>query len=210
MAEIDRHKRVTILAVLALISTLVLAACQGSSSGKPPIHPVPNMDYQPRINPQAESPVFPDLAGMRTPVPGTVARGQLNEEATYYTGKDSSGNFIRGFPVPVTMELLERGRERYDIYCSACHSRLGDGKGILSRYGFPEIASHQDPRLVEIEEGYLFDVLTNGYNNMPAYRNQVPVPDRWAVIAYMRALQRSQQTTADDLPAEELDRLKQN
>ena len=210
MATIDRHKRVTTLAGLALILILAMAACRGSPSGKPPIHPVLNMDFQPRVSPQAESPVFQDLAGMRTPVPGTVARGQLNEDAAYYTGKDSSGAFVRGFPVPVTMELLERGHERYDIYCSPCHSRLGDGKGVLSRYGFPEIASHQDPRLVEIEEGYLFEAVTNGYNNMPAYRNQVPVPDRWAVIAYMRALQRSQQATADDLPAEKRNKLKRH
>ena len=137
---------------------------------------------------------------MRPPVAGTVARGQLRDDMAYYTGKDDNGTFIRGLPVSMTMQLLERGRERYDIYCAPCHSRIGDGRGMVFRYGYPPPATHHDPRIRESEDGYLFEVITNGYKNMPAYRNQVPVADRWAIVAYMRALQRSQNATINDVP----------
>ena len=209
-------KRMSSTWLCMLVLPLVLAALgssaclRGTPSERPPVHLNPNMDDQPKAEPQSLSSLFSDSAAMRTPVPGTVARGQLSEDMAYYNGKDDNGAFLRTSPVPLSMKLLEAGRGRYDIYCAPCHSRVGDGQGIVARYGYPAPASHHDQRIRDAEDGYLFDVITNGYKEMPAYRNQVPVADRWAIVAYMRALQRSQNATVIDVPEPLRSQLKQN
>jgi len=159
------------------------------------------MDDMERYEAQEESNFFDDGRSMRPPVPGTVARGMLKNDVRFHTGRDSSGAYITSLPVPVTTEFLERGRERYDIFCTVCHGAAGDGQGIVMTggYGFAPIGYHTD-RLRTIEDGYLYDVIANGIRIMPAYGQQIPVADRWAIVAYIRALQRSQNATADDVP----------
>jgi cytochrome c len=160
------------------------------------------MDNQPKYKPQSESPFFADGATMRRPVAGAVARGQLHADAVLFTGKDSSGNYVRLIPVIVDMTSLQRGRQRFDIYCSPCHSRAGDGRGIMTTRGYVPPPSFHEERLLAMPEGQIFDVITNGVRNMPSYRHQIPPEDRWAIVAYLRALQRSRQATIDDIPEE--------
>jgi mono/diheme cytochrome c family protein len=168
---------------------LVLAGCRQ------------DMHDQPRFKPLAESDFYPDLRSARPPVEGTVARGQLHEDNYFYTGKigNDPGDYM---PFPVTEELLARGQQRYNIYCAPCHSRLGDGKGVIPARGFPrKLPSYHTDRLRKAPLGYLFDVMTNGFGSMSDYASQIPPRDRWAIVAYIRALQLSQGATAADVPA---------
>ena len=187
--------------LLILTMALLLAACyRGKPSEDPPIHLNPNMDSQPKYEAQEKSTFFADGATMRQPVPGTVARGDLREDQAWYTGKNPDGSFVDGLPVEITMPNLERGRERYDIYCAPCHSRTGGEQGIIVTKGFlPPPSLHLD-RLRESPDGYFYDVIANGIRNMPAYRQQIPVADRWLITAYIRALQRSQNAKLSDVP----------
>lgn len=191
-------------AIVMLISLTILGAgCyRGSPSENPPIHPNPNMFDQPKYKAQSESKFFDDGATMRQPVAGTVARDQLNLDDPYYRGIDSTGKQIENNPVPVTMTLLKRGQERFDIYCSPCHSRVGDGQGIMIQRKYVPPPSFHIDRLRQVPDGYIFDVITNGIRNMPAYKYQVPVADRWAIVAYVRALQRAHNATYSDIPPE--------
>lgn len=191
-------KQVTIL--LALLVIVASGCTRQRPSEKPPIHPNPNMDSQPRYDPQAPSEFFADGKAMRAPVAGTVARGWLRDDPVLYTGKDARGAFVKDSPVPADMEMLKRGQQRYDIFCSPCHSRVGDGRGIMIQRGYIPPPSFHEQRLRDTTDGYFFDVITHGVRNMPAYQYQVPVEDRWAIIAYVRALQRSKNATIEDIP----------
>jgi mono/diheme cytochrome c family protein len=185
---------------VVLATALFLGCFRGTPSDKPPIHIIRDMLNEPRYNPQAESRFFPDSAAMREPVPGTVARGYLWSDSIYYYGLDSKGNYVRQSPIPVTMELLERGRQRFDIYCSPCHGRLGDGQGMVVQRGFiPPPTFHSD-RIRGFPDGEIFDVISNGVRNMPSYGDQVQVRDRWAIVSYVRALQLSQNAPLEDVP----------
>ncbi len=160
-----------------------------------------DMHVQPRQNPLSRSDFFTDQRSERPPVEGTVARGQLHEDTYFYTGKagNSPGDYM---PFPVTREVLERGRERYNIYCSPCHSRLGDGNGFIPSRGFArKPPSYHIPRLQKAPLGYFYDVITNGFGIMPDYASQIPPEDRWNIVAYIRALQLSQNATRADVPA---------
>lgn len=194
-----------------LIALLVLAGCRGMQSDDPPIHPNLNMDFQERFDPQEANPFFEDNMAMRPPVPGTVARGLLLEDTEFYLGRTGTGEFVEEMPVPVTREMLLRGRERYDIFCAVCHGKAGDGQGIImtGNYGYTPATNYHDERLREAPAGYLYDVITNGVRNMPSYAQQVPVADRWAIVTYIRALQRSQYATEDDIPPSVLARIEQ-
>lgn len=159
-----------------------------------------DMQVQPKQNPLSESDFYPDHRSERPLIEGTVARGQLHEDIYLYTGK-IAGNFADYMPFPLTREGLERGRERYNIYCSPCHSLLGDGKGFVPSRGFSRMPpSYHTPRLEKAPLGYLFDVITNGYGIMPDYRSQIVAEDRWKIVAYVRALQLSQNATKADVP----------
>jgi len=159
------------------------------------------MQVQPKQNPLVRSDFFPDHRSERPLIEGTVARNQLHEDTYLYTGK-IAGNFGDYMPFPLTKEVLERGRQRYDIYCSPCHSLVGDGKGFVPSRGFSRLPpSYHTPRLQKAPLGYLFDVISNGYGNMPDYRSQIPAEDRWKIVAYVRALQLSQNATKADVPA---------
>ena len=158
-----------------------------------------DMQVQPRLNPLAKSDFFADERSARPLVPGTVARGDLRQDTYFYTGKigDTPGDFM---PFPVTEDVLVRGRERFNIYCSPCHSRLGDGNGMIPQRGFRRPPSYHIERLRKAPLGYFFDVMTNGFGAMPDYSSQVPPADRWAIVAYIRALQLSQNATKAELP----------
>ncbi len=192
-----------------LIAGLLLAGCfQGQPSKKPPIHLNPNMDHQQKVKAQAESKFFENGSGMRLPVEGTVARGYLRENTVYYGGKDESGKPVAKMPVTITEKLLQRGRERYTIFCQPCHDGTGSGKGIVVKRGFMPPPSFHLDRLRNAPDGHFFDVITNGIRNMPTYRHQVPVADRWAIVGYIRALQRSQSATIGDVPQDKRNELK--
>jgi hypothetical protein len=160
-----------------------------------------DMHVQPKQNPLSRSDFFADQRSERPPVEGTVARGQLREDTYFYTGKlgSSPGDYM---PFPLTKEVLERGRERYNIYCSPCHSRVGDGSGFIPSRGFArKPPSFHDQRLRKAPLGYFYDVITNGFGIMPDYASQIPPQDRWNIVAYVRALQLSQNATRADVPA---------
>ncbi len=186
------------------LSLLALVGCyQGQPSQDTPIHLNPNMDNQERYDPQSSSSFFADGATMRTPPAGTVARGLLHEDSVYFTGMVHDTTPVRLSPLPTTLDLLKRGQQRYDIYCSPCHSKIGDGKGMTVQRGLnPPPPSFHDERLVQAADGHFFNVITNGIRNMPPYKYQVPIEDRWAIVAYIRALQRSQHATDRDVPPE--------
>jgi mono/diheme cytochrome c family protein len=158
-----------------------------------------DMHDQPRFKPLAKSDFYTDLRSARNPVEGTVARGQLHQDAYFYTGKvgTSPGDYM---PFAVTEDVLARGRERFNIYCSPCHSRLGDGNGMIPQRGFRTPPSYHTERLRKAPLGYFFDVMTNGFGAMPEYASQIAPRDRWAIVAYIRALQLSQNATTADVP----------
>lgn len=176
---------------LAMILTLAMAA-SGCRI---------DMHVQPRVNPLARSDFFTDQRSARPPVEGTVARGQLHEDTYFYTGKigNNPGDYM---PFLVTKEVLERGRERYNIFCAPCHSRVGDGNGFVPSRGF----SRRPPsfhilRLQKAPLGYLYDVMTSGFGIMPDYASQISPQDRWHIVAYVRALQLSQNATMAEVPS---------
>ena len=160
-----------------------------------------DMHVQPRVNPLSRSDFFTDQRSARPPVEGTVARGQLHDDTYFYTGKagNNPGDYL---PFPVTKEVLDRGRERYNIFCAPCHSRVGDGNGFVPSRGFArKPPSFHIIRLQKAPLGYFFDVMTNGFGIMPDYASQIPAQDRWNIVAYVRALQMSQNATMADVPA---------
>lgn len=171
------------------LALLALSGCRGCNSSRPPVHLNPNMDIQPRYEPQAASAFFYNGAAMRPPVAGTVARGELQGSGPYWTGKDAGGAFVTAIPLPVSDAVRERGAERYDIYCAACHDKGGDGKGILFERGKVPTPSFHIDRLRQMPDGQIFDTITNGFGLMPAYRYPLSVPDRWAIIVHLRSLQ---------------------
>ena len=158
-----------------------------------------DMHMQPYYRPLAKSDFFNDDRSARLPVEGTVARGDLREDTYFYTGKigNGPGDYM---PFPVTKEVLDRGRERYNIYCTPCHGRVGDGNGFIPTRGFRKPPSFHIDRLRKVPIGYLFDVDTNGFGVMPDYASQISPRDRWCIAAYIRALQLSQNATSSDVP----------
>ncbi len=166
-----------------------------------------DMFQQPRDNPLSASDFFPNGAGSRPLVPNTVARGHLDENVVFYTGKVGT-NLVEGFPIAVTPELLERGRERYEIYCSVCHGRTGDGRGMIVQRGFPQPPSYHIDRLRQAPAGYFYNVITQGYGVMYSYAARVEPEDRWAITAYIRALQLSQNAQIADVPSNQRAKLK--
>jgi len=159
-----------------------------------------DMHLQPYYRPLAKSDFFADDRSARLPVEGTVARGDLREDTYFYTGK-IDGNPGDYMPFPVTAEVLARGRERYNITCTPCHGRVGDGKGFIPTRGFRQPPSFHIDRLRKAPIGYLFDVDSNGFGVMPDYAAQVTPRDRWCIAAYIRALQLSQNATSAEIPA---------
>jgi mono/diheme cytochrome c family protein len=189
--------RLRLAGALAVASTLFVAGCaRGCTSSRPPIHLNPSMDNQPKVRAQAASRFFYNGAAMREPVPGTVAIGGLKEDAPFFTGRGADGQFVATSPVPVDEQVVERGRERYRIYCQPCHDARGDGKGILFQRGNVPTATFHDEKILSYPDGQIFDVITNGTGLMAGYRWPIPPADRWAIVAYVRELQRERATRA--------------
>jgi mono/diheme cytochrome c family protein len=158
------------------------------------------MANQPRYDPLEASDFCADGMSARPRIEGTVARGELSADPFFDTGK-VNGAVTDGFPIPITIEVINRGHERYDIYCSECHSRTGDGNGMIPARGYRRPPSFHTETLRTATTGHIFDVMTNGFGAMPPYGKMIPPRDRWAIVAYIRALQLSQHATVADVPA---------
>jgi hypothetical protein len=167
------------------------------------------MADQPRYEPLVRSTFFGDERSARPLVEGTVARGQLRTDEQLYEGKQG-GKLVDRFPFPVTFAVLSRGRERYDIFCSPCHDRVGTGQGMIVRRGYRAPPSMHIERLRQAPAGYFFDVISNGFGVMPDYSQPIRPEDRWAIAAYIRALQLSQHATVADVPGEQRQQLERN
>jgi mono/diheme cytochrome c family protein len=181
-----RQPRATCLLLLAALGT---AACRQ------------DMHDAPRIEVYEANAFFPDQRGSRTAPVGTVARGWLREDEALHTGKVDGQN-VDTVPFAISHDDLKRGQQRFNIYCSPCHGRLGDGQGMVVQRGLRQAASYHNDRLRQEKIGYFFDVITNGFGAMQGYADQVPVRDRWLIAAYVRALQLSQNAKIDDVPAD--------
>jgi mono/diheme cytochrome c family protein len=164
------------------------------------------MHLQPKYKPLDPSKFFDDGRSARPLVPGTVARGHLRIDELYYTGK-INGVAVDEFPFPITRQDLERGRERYNIFCAPCHDDAGRGRGMIVQRGFPEPPSYHLDRLRQAPAGHFFDVMTHGYGTMYSYASRVPPDDRWRIAAYIRALQLSERATVAEVPEKELQKL---
>jgi mono/diheme cytochrome c family protein len=161
----------------------------------------PGMEVQPKLRPQSESKFFADGRADRTPPARTVARGMLRDDDHLHFGKTATGAFATTLPASLSVDLkfLERGRDRFQIYCAPCHGALGDGNGMTKRYGMGATPSYHDPRLRTMADGEIFNTITMGKNTMLPYADKITPEDRWAVVAYLRALQRAQQGTVADV-----------
>ncbi len=202
-----------ILIFLAGMAAMVgIAGFRGHLSRRPPIEIFPDMNRQLKLRPQQPNNLFANGLSSQLPPAGAIARSAPiqtvlgpvypYEDAPVNTGRiTGTTNFIATNPLPVTATLLQRGRERFDIYCAPCHGALGDGNSITKKLGLmPAVANLQDKRIVEMTDGEIFNTVTHGKNLMGAYGPMVPVEDRWAIIAYLRALQLSELGSVDDLP----------
>ncbi|HEX7830255.1 MAG TPA: cytochrome c [Thermoanaerobaculia bacterium] len=175
---------------LIALALLTLAACRQK------------MANQPRYDPYEPSDFFADGMSARPRIEGTVARGEISNNPFLDTGK-VNGQIADGFPMPVTRELIDRGQTRFDIYCSQCHGRIGNGNGMIPSRGYRRPPSFHTDKLRTAPTGHFFDVMTNGFGAMPPYRTMIPAQDRWAIVAYIRALQISQNSNAAELTAEQ-------
>lgn len=192
------------LFALAVLAVMVIAGKRGDMSRKPPIEIFPDMDRQPKLRPQTGNGFFADRLSSQPHVPGTVSRGEAYLDIPLNTGRvPGTTNFVDTLPVPVTMELLKRGEQRFTINCSPCHGLMGDGKGITTKYGMVAVANFHDQRLINMPDGEIFNTITYGKNLMGSYGANVTISDRWAIIAYLRALQRSNLGNMDDVPQPE-------
>jgi hypothetical protein len=175
---------------LGLVTVLSTAACRQ------------DMHDQPKYIPLRSSGLFADGRSAR-PIPaGTVPRGHLDADTVFYTGKKPDGTFIDTFPFHLTKSVLLRGQQRYNTFCSPCHDRIGSGLGMVVRRGFRRPPSYHIDRLRQAPDGYFFDVITAGFGAMPDYSAEIQAADRWAIVAYIRALQLSQTATVDEVPAD--------
>tara|TARA_Y100001968_G_scaffold210775_1_gene193991 strand:- start:137 stop:790 length:654 start_codon:yes stop_codon:yes gene_type:complete len=195
----------TQICISALGALVLFSGCRGWESSEPPVHLNQNMDTQPKLKPYRNSEFFSDGRAMRTPPEGTVARGKLKADDHLYRGTEA-GEQVDTFPasLPVTASLLDRGQERYEIYCTPCHGQAGDGQGLVSKRLPVQAPTFHSSYLYKQKLGHFFDVITNGIRSMPAYSHQVSEADRWAIVAYVRALQLNQnpKAFAQAVPAE--------
>jgi len=203
---------------LAFVVVLLLSVMgfRGMKSTRPPIEVFPDMDRQDKYKPQAESAFFADGRADRPIPPGAIPRGRsveadpsfLRADDFHYAGKNADGSFASGFPIEVTDVMIHRGQNRYMIYCYPCHGALGDGNGITKSYGMVVTPSYHDDRLRKMPEGEIFNTITHGKNTMFSYADKLSPDERWAVVAYVRALQRAHNATIDDVPLEQRGGLK--
>jgi mono/diheme cytochrome c family protein len=219
------------LAVVALLPPLLIARARVTKSEKPRWHTFIDMDYQPKFKAQTTSTLFADGRADRLPVPGTVARGDLRINDPLYRGLQQGGviptetetedgeelviPWVTEIPLPITDSMMQRGRQRFDIYCAPCHGLSGDGNGLVAIRArelqqstwVPPASLHTDP-VRQQPVGQLFHSITNGVRKMSAYGSQISVEDRWAIVLYIRALQRSQNASPEDVPQSELETMR--
>lgn len=211
-------------AALALLPPLLIARSRATTSASPRLYIFSEMFFQPKFKTQTPSALFADGRSMRPPVSGTVGRGQLQEDDRLYRGQEPGAavaagagerpepaepNWTNQIPVPVTPQLMQRGRQQFNVYCATCHGRAGAGDGVVSQRALrlqqgtwlPPSSLHTEP-VRQQPVGKLFGTITNGIRKMPAYASQIAVPDRWAIVLYVRALQRSQAAALEDAPAD--------
>jgi len=205
---------VWLFVVVAVVSIL---GFRSDKFRQPPIWVFPDMDIQAKFKPQGKNEFFADQRDDRPVVPGAVLRGynwDVKEvfEGDYefakaknppaYTGKTADGDWVRGFPIAVTYDLVELGQQKYTIFCQPCHGQTGDGNGITKQYGMAATPTFHDARLRDMADGEIFNTITHGKNLMGAYGMKLNEEERWAVIAYLRALQLAQNASIDDVPAQ--------
>lgn len=199
------------LVLFLVVGSAALSGCRGTPSAEPPVHLNPNMDLQDKYKAQEPSEFFADGRATRMPVAGTVARGLLKADDALWRGcvddRDcdtiGDGEYVKQNPLPITRALMDRGQERYNIYCAPCHDQSGFGKGaVTQRKGLSPVPSYHQDYIRAYPDGKLFSIISNGSLSglMRGYAHQIPVPDRWAIVAYLRALQRSQHAAIDDVP----------
>jgi mono/diheme cytochrome c family protein len=208
---------------LFLVMLFAVAGFRGQKSGRPPIEIFPDMDHQPKVKAQVPSAFFSDDRGNRIPVAGTVPLGYemplsgddpFPNEGKYRMVRFSSGTdyfntgrfgdqWGTGLPLPVTAELMQRGQERYTIFCAVCHGDSGGGNGVAGQYGLVAIPTFHQDRLRDMADGEIFTTITIGKNTMVGYGANITVDDRWAIVAYVRALQLAQSATLNEVPVEE-------
>ena len=186
----SRTSAFSAISALILVSAIFVTGCRQ------------DMHDQPKFTPLRESAFFGDVRSARPLVAGTVAQGHLHEDAFLETGKSGSGD-ASAFPFAVDRDLMARGRERFDIFCAPCHGRTGAGDGMVVRRGYRRPPSYHDDRLRQAPVGHFIDVMANGFGAMPDYAEQVGARDRWAIAAYIRALQLSEHATLADVPQSE-------
>ena len=199
---------VAVLVVLSWVPLALIMRARVTTSEQPRIHVVPDMDNQPKYKAQSRNMMFADRRAMRPPVAGTVARGTTIGNPSLTSGK-LGDDWVETIPLEIDGASLQRGRERYDVFCSPCHGLAGFGDGMVSKRAdellegtwTPPTSFHSDLQR-ERPVGHIFNTISNGIRNMPAYGSQIPVEDRWAIVAYVRALQRSQNATVDDVPSD--------
>ncbi len=205
-------KKHVLLIGIAIVG-LGLVGCRGYRSEKPPIHMNPNFDWQSKIKAQKDPQPLPE---------GVVAWGDshsfsgahkrdafLKEDSRFYLGKEASGAFVSKAPVSVTSELLLRGQERFNIYCAVCHDQTGAGKGLVISRGFTPPPDLADARILAMKDGELFGIISHGVRSMPSYAKQIREEDRWAIVLYVRALQKARTATLADVPADLRSSIKQ-
>jgi len=191
---------------VSVIAIMAIAGKRGDMSRRPPIELFPDMDRQPKLRPQTVDGFFKDGLSSQPPIAGTIARGTPWQEIPENTGRvPGTTNFVATIPVPVTRELMVRGQERFNIHCAPCHGALGDGKGITTKFGMAVIADLHDGatrKVPQQSDGEIFNTISNGKSLMQGYAANVSIQDRWAIVAFVRALQRSRLASLDDVPAE--------
>jgi mono/diheme cytochrome c family protein len=194
---------VLLIFVLAVALVVIIAGPRGSLTRNRPIQIFPDMKKQMKLLPQKDDSYFPDGRASRLPVAGTIPRGAPYQDWPVNTGRVTGlTNFVETIPVPVTEQLLARGKQRFEINCLPCHGPLADGNGVTKKLGMAVVANLHDQRIVELPDGEIFNTITYGKNLMGAYGPNIVPQDRWAVIAYLRALQRAQLGTIEDVPAQ--------
>ena len=190
-----------------VIAVMVVAGKRGDMSRRPPIELFPDMDRQPKLRPQEANSFFKDGLSSQQPIAGTISRGSPWQDSPENTGKiPGTTNWVQTIPVPLTQQLLARGRERYDINCAPCHGAQGDGKGITTKFGMAVIADLHDAttrKVPQQPDGEIFNTISYGKGLMQGYAANVTIQDRWAIVAYVRALQRSHLGSIEDVPADQ-------
>lgn len=193
-----------IVLVLTGLGVFLIAGKQGDVSRNEPIEIFDDMVRQDKFRPQQPNGFFDNNRTSQRFVDGTVARGSAYEDSPLNTGKHpgSETNWVSVIPTAVTETVMDRGRKRYGISCQPCHGLLGDGNGITKKFGMGVVGNLLDPRIAQMKDGEVFNTITHGKNLMGGYGANITIPDRWAIVAYVRALQRSKYANADDVPAQ--------